>query len=322
MRTLFFGTPELAVPTLLAMLEAGFRPDWVISQPSRPVGRRQVLTDPPVVAAARREGLAILQPERVREQSFMETIATPRPDVAVVVAFGQIFRQPLLDLPRLGCINVHASLLPKYRGAAPIQGAIAHGDRITGVTTMRMERGLDSGPMLLQAELAIGEDETSGELAPRLAALGATTLVETLRRLAAGDLEATPQDHGQATLAPKLSKDDGVVDWRWSARKIYDHWRAFTPWPGISTALAGRRVKILAAKPAANGEQAAPGSLLGLRHDRLAVQCGGGTILEIERLQAAGKKALSAVQFVNGERLQGGERFTDRHEILSGAATS
>lgn len=321
MRTLFFGTPDFAVPTLLAMVRAGLRPDWVISQPSRPVGRRQVLTEPPVVVAARQEGLAVLQPERVRDGAFMSQIATPRPDVAVVVAFGQIFRQPLLDLPRLGCVNVHASLLPKYRGAAPIQAAIAHGDPLTGVTTMRMERGLDSGPMLLQAELAIGEDETSAQLAPRLAALGAETLVETLRRLDVGDLEARPQDDDQATMAPRLGKDDGVIDWRWSARTIYDRWRAFTPWPGISTALADRRVKVLAARPLAarpltDGDGAPPGTLLGLRHDLLEVQCGEGTVLAIERLQAAGKKALSAVQFVNGERLRGGERFSSRPEVL------
>lgn len=320
MRTLFFGTPEFAVPTLAAMVDAGFRPTWVVSQPSRPVGRKQVLTDPPVVAWARQRDLPILQPPRVKDAEFMARIGAPRPDVAVVIAFGQIFRQPLLDLPRLGCVNVHASLLPQYRGAAPIQAAVANGDAVAGVTTMRMERGLDSGPMLLRESLRVGADETAAELTPRLAELGAKTLVKTLHRLAAGTLEEQAQDDSQATYAPRLSKDDGRIDWRWTAQTIYDRWRAFTPWPGITTALEDRRVKILAGRPLdSTGDEAPPGTLLGIRDGRLIVQCGVGTLYAVERLQAAGKKAVDAVDFANGERLQGNERFAALDGIDRGA---
>lgn len=313
------------------MVEAGFRPTWVISQPSRPVGRKQQLTDPPVVAWARQHDLPVLQPPRVKADDFMAQISSSPSDVAVVVAFGQIFRQPLLDLPRLGCVNVHASLLPSYRGAAPIQAAVAHGDAVTGVTTMKMERGLDSGPMLLQEELAIRADEIAADLTPRLAELGARTLVETLRRLAEGSLEARVQDHQAATYAPRLSKDDGLIDWRWTAQTIYDRWRAFTPWPGVNTLLGDRRVKILAGRPASSGHAAVPsadapsaeavdpGVILGLRGGSLCVQCGSGTILAVDRLQAAGKKAVDAADFANGERLLGGERFTSLGEIVPGA---
>lgn len=323
MRTLFFGTPEFAVPTLKAMVESGYRPDWVISQPSRPVGRKRQLTDPPVVAYAHSVDLPVLQPEKVKAQEFMDRIASPRPDVAVVVAFGQIFRQPLLDLPRLGCVNVHASLLPSYRGAAPIQASIAAGDTETGVTTMLMERGLDSGPMLLQATLPIEPHETTSELFPRLAELGAQTLLRTLQGLEEGTLEARQQDHDAATYAPRLTKDDSLVDWRWTAQEIYDRWRALTPWPGLGTALGTRRVKILACRPAdslaaeALSSPVEPGTLLGIQQELLAVQCGGGTILLIERLQAAGKKAVDATDFANGERLQGGEGFVSREALIT-----
>ncbi len=313
LKTIFFGTPEFAVSTLQALLETGNPPLLVVSQPARPVGRGRKLQDPPVARWAREHGLEVRQPEKVREAGFLEELKSLAPDVAVVVAFGQIFRRTLLELPRCGCINLHGSLLPRYRGAAPIQAAIAAGERVTGVTTMRMDAGLDSGPMLLKAELPIGDDETAAELAPRLAERGAALMVETLRCLEEGTLVETPQEERQATHAPRLSKADAVVDWRLSAQEIYDRLRAYTPWPGLSSGLRGEPLKILAGRPLTLGEltPAEPGTLAGMLGDCLAVHCGseGATILGLRRVQRPGKKPISATDFVNGEHAQAGERF-------------
>jgi len=317
LRTVFFGTPEFSVPTLAALVEAGYRPLEVITQPARPVGRGRRLQDPPVALWARQHGLEVGQPERVKDPDFLAGLAELAPDVAVVVAFGQIFRRRLLELPRHGCMNVHASLLPSYRGAAPIQAAIAAGETRSGVTTMQMERGLDSGPILLQEALEIGPEETAGELAPRLAELGAELMVRTLHELERGGLEPRPQDERLVSHAPMLSKADGRVDWRWSAEEIFNRLRAYTPWPGLTAELRGQPLKLLRARPLtiAAGVSAEAGTIQGLREGRLAVVCGtpsgsGGTILGLERVQRPGKKAISASDFFNGERLQPGERFT------------
>lgn len=317
MRTIFFGTPQFAVPTLAAMVAEGFEPLWVTSQPARAVGRRSRLQDPPVAAWAREHGLEVLQPERVRSRDFRRRLEDARPDVAVVVAFGQIFRRRILETPRLGCINLHGSLLPKYRGAAPIQGAIANGETVTGVTTMRMDTGLDSGPMLLREEIEIGAHETSPELSERMARIGAQVMIRTLRRLDAGDLEAVPQDHEAATWAPRLSKEDGVLDWSLSAAEIYNRHRAFSPWPGSTSELREKKVKLLALRPfPSSGGSENPGTLVECRDGTLRVRCGGGTMLGLETAQVAGKKPVSAPDLVNGERLEMGERFASRQEIL------
>lgn len=310
LKTVFFGTPEFAVPTLAALVEASYAPLLVVSQPARPAGRGRKLQDPPVARWARARGLPVRQPAKVREEAFMAALAELAPEVAVVVAFGQIFRRELLELPRHGCVNLHASLLPRHRGAAPIQAAIAAGETRTGVTTMRMEAGLDTGPVLLQAELAIGPRETAGELAPRLAELGAGLAVETLRRLERGSLEPRPQDDALATYAPRIAKADAEVDWRLAAPRIYDRLRAFTPWPLLEAELRGRPLKILAAqvldeKP---GDEA-PGTILGLVEGRLAVRCGSGTMLGLARVQRPGRSGVAAADFANGERLEPGERF-------------
>lgn len=312
MKTVFFGTPEFAVPTLAAMVEAGYRPTYVVSQPARPVGRKRALTDPPVAAWARSHGFEVLQPERVRRKDFMARMADAAPDVAVVVAFGQIFRRPLLELPRHGCINVHASLLPRWRGAAPIQASISHGEAVTGVTTMRMDVGLDSGPMLLADQLDIGLHETTPELAPRLADLGARLLVKTLNLLASSGLEDRPQDESLATYAPRLEKEDGRVDWRRSAAEIYNQWRAYIPWPGSFTELRGKVVKLYRAVPVRGRTAETPGTFLDLADGKLHVACGGGTICAFEELQVAGKKRVPATDFVNGERLARGEIFSQQ----------
>ncbi len=317
MRIVFFGTPEFAVPTLAALVAAGEAPLLVISQPARPVGRGRNLRDPPVATWAREHGLNLEQPERVRGKAFLGTLKALEPDVAVVVAFGQIFRRRLLELPRLGCVNLHASLLPRHRGAAPIQAAIAAGEAVTGVTTMVMERGLDSGPILLQEEIEIGAEETTPELATRLAEVGAELMVRTLCRLAAGDIVPRPQNHELATFAPMIQKSDGTVDWRRPAGEIWNRLRAYTPWPGLVSELRGKPVKILRGRPtvpaaAALGEAGEPGAILGRAEGCMRVAAGDGTIFALERLQLPGKKPISALDFMNGARIEIGERFAIR----------
>lgn len=306
----FFGTPDFAVPTLAALAASGHVPALVVTQPARPVGRGRKEQDPPVAQWAREHGLPVAQPEKVRDPAFLAALREIGPAVAVVVAFGQIFPRDLLALPRHGCINLHASLLPAWRGAAPIQASVAAGETRTGVTTMQMEAGLDSGPILLQEEIAIGPDETAGELSRRLAETGAALMVKTLERLAEGTLEAIPQDHALATHAPRLTRDSGRVDWTREARAIRDQLRAFTPWPGLTAELRGEPVKLTAAAALEETAGEPPGAFLGLRDGMLAVAAGGGTVLGVRELQRPGRKPLRAVDFANGERLRVGESFT------------
>ncbi|HEY2737068.1 MAG TPA: methionyl-tRNA formyltransferase [Thermoanaerobaculia bacterium] len=308
---IFFGTPDFAVPTLAALVAAGQTPVLVVTQPSRPVGRGRQAQDPPVARWAHAHGLAVAQPERVRAEDFLATLRALVPGVAVVVAFGQIFPRDLLAVPRFGCINLHASLLPRWRGAAPIQAAVAAGEERTGVTTMQMEAGLDSGPILLQEEVAIGAAETAGELSVRLAETGAALVVRTLDELARGGLAPRTQDAALATYAPRLTRDSGRAGWSLSAKALADLLRAYTPWPGLTAELAGAPVKLVRARVlAAAGEEAAPGTFLGLRGGALAVACGGGSVLAVEELQRPGRKPLRAADFANGERLRAGDPFS------------
>lgn len=319
----FFGTPELAVPTLDALAAAGRTPALVVTQPSRPAGRGGHPQPPPVARWARDRNLPLLQPERVRSPDFLAELRAMAPAIAVVVAFGQIFPRDLLLLPAHGCLNLHASLLPRFRGAAPIQAAIAAGDERTGVTIMRMEEGLDSGPILLQAETAIAPGETAGELAPRLAALGARLMVEALDRLergAGGGLAERPQDAARATLAPRLARASGRASFSRTAAELANQLRAHTPWPGMTAELRGAPVKLLRARPSSPPAplspsapalaDGGPGTFLGLAPDGLAVACGSGTVLAVSELQRPGRKPQRAEDFVNGERLRPGERFS------------
>ncbi|MFL6196978.1 MAG: methionyl-tRNA formyltransferase, partial [Thermoanaerobaculia bacterium] len=306
---LFFGTPELAVPTLAALVAAGRAPVLVVTQPSRPVGRGRQPQDPPVARWAREHGLEVAQPERVRHPEFLASAAALKPDVAVVVAFGQIFPRALLDLPRYGCVNLHASLLPRWRGASPIQAAVAAGDASTGIATMRMEEGLDTGPVLLMEETPIGPDETAGELGLRLGEMGGALMVRTLELLEKGEIEPRPQSAEGVTYAPRLTRDSGRVDWALTAREIHDRLRAYTPWPGLTAELRGQPLKITAARVLDGSESSASGTLLGLRDGLLAVACGGGTVLGLAEVQRPGKRPLRAGDFVNGERLRPGEAF-------------
>lgn len=323
-RLVFFGTPDFAVPSLEALIRSGRRPMRVVTQPSRRSGRGRRFQAPPVAQAAERHGIPVLQPRRVREPDFLDTVAQLEPQLAVVVAFGQIFPRSLLDIPEHGCLNVHASLLPAYRGAAPIQAAIAAGEPSTGVTTMKMDEGMDTGPMLLKRSLTIGESETAEELSRRLAALGGEALLETLEALEGGHLCPEPQGEEEASYAPQIRKEDGRVDWSVTAEELSNRLRAFTPWPGLTAGFRGNPVKLLQAEPVslpasaalaaaspgdAGGSFTMPGCYLGLAGDHLAIRCGGDLALGVRRLQRAGRKPLDARDFVNGERLAPGETF-------------
>ena len=251
----------------------------------------------------------------------MNELRELEPDLAVVVAFGQIFRRSLLELPRHGCFNLHGSLLPRHRGAAPIQASLAAGETVTGVTTMQMDVGMDTGPILLMEEVPVGDHETAVDLAPRLADTGAALMVETLRRLERGELEPRAQDHSLATYAPRLAKADAVIDWRLEAREIYNRWRAYTPWPGLVSELRDEPLKVLEVRVIDGtglagredpGTFLEPGAVLVPSADCLAVRAGSGTILGLVRVQRPGRQGISAVDFYHGQRIEPGERFRPR----------
>ncbi|MCZ6727964.1 MAG: methionyl-tRNA formyltransferase [Acidobacteria bacterium] len=297
-RVAFFGTPEFAVPALDALCESGRRPLLVVSQPARPAGRGRELRDPPVASWAKARGLEVVQPAKTRTRRFRQSIEALDLDLAVVAAYGEILTPQLLTAPRFGFVNVHASLLPRYRGAAPIQAAIAAGDEVTGVTIMQVESGLDSGPILLRREVAIVPDETTAELAPRLARAGAALLLATLDRLEVGDLVPHPQDSRLATYAPRLVRRDGIVDWSRTAGALYDLLRAYRPWPGLTAELEGETIKLLAFQPLASVEgEIRIGRVLGTEADAVIVGCGSGTALRLELVQRPGRGPVSGAEW-------------------------
>ncbi len=305
MNLVFCGTPQFAVPTLDRLVRSGHEIKLVLTQPDRPKGRGLELVASPVKQTALHHNLPIYQPEKIKTneelQSRLREIA---PDAIIVVGYGRIIPKWMLDLPRFGNINLHASLLPKYRGAAPIQWAIASGERVTGVTTMRLDEGLDTGDILLQQDLAIDDDDTSETIAPRLAAIGADLMVETLRRLEAGDLVPQPQKHSEASVAPILTKEDGRIDFHRTAQEIYKRLRGFQPWPGAFTKFRGKMLGVTAARPAlAPAEQGAvaAGQLL-VQGSKVFVICGHNTVLEMLEVQPEGKKRMPAGDFVRGYR--------------------
>jgi methionyl-tRNA formyltransferase len=310
MRLIFLGTPAFAVPTLERMIEDGHEVPAVITQPDRPKGRSQELAASPVKQAAQRRGLAVYQPERIRRPEALELLSGFHADGMVVVGYGQIIPQAVIDLTPHGIVNVHASLLPKYRGAAPVQWAIARGETRTGVTTMQIDAGLDTGDILLQAETAIGPEETSVELAERLSRIGADLLSETMAGLARGDIERRKQDSSGATLAPILKKEDGLIDWKKSAAEIHNAVRGFLPWPGAYTHFRGQRLHVWQARVApetARQAAARPGQTMCAAHSLFAA-CGAGA-LELLEVQLEGKKKIAAADFLNGRRLADNEVF-------------
>ncbi len=303
----FCGTPRFAVATLEKLVDDGFRIRLVVTQPDRPKGRGLELVSSLVKESALRLNLPITQPDRIKtNDEFRAQLTGLKPDAIIVVGYGRIIPQWMLDLPPLGNINLHASLLPKYRGAAPIQWAIANGETVTGVTTMRIDAGLDTGDILLQQELPIASDDTAETLAPRLASIGADLMVETLRRLQAGSVHPRPQDNAQASLAPILKKEDGQVDFTRSATDIFNRVRGFQPWPGAYTKFRGKPLQLMKARPATD---VVPPSELRVNSDRLVVGCGHNTSLELLEIQLEGRKRSSARDFVHGYRPEPGEKL-------------
>jgi methionyl-tRNA formyltransferase len=304
---IFCGTPAFAVPTLEKLVTAAFRVHLVVTQPDRPKGRGLELVQSPVKQSALKLNLPITQPDRIKtNEEFRTQLTALKPDAIIVVGYGRIIPQWMLDLPPLGNINLHASLLPKYRGAAPIQWAIANGETVTGNTTMRIDAGLDTGDILEQQELAIAPDDTAETLAPRLAAIGADLMIETLRALHSGGIHPHPQDNTQATLAPILKKEDGLVDFSRPAAEIYNRIRGFQPWPGAHTKFRGKNLQIIKARPASD---AVPAAELQTDSNRLVVGCARSTSLELLELQLEGKKRTTAQDFVRGYRPKPGEKL-------------
>ena len=303
----FCGTPQFAVPTLEKLVSAGFSVALVVTQPDRPRGRKLELAPSPVKARAVELGLPITQPETIKNnQEFRALLTQLNPDAIIVVGYGRIIPKWMIELPRLGNINLHASLLPKYRGAAPIQWAIANGETVTGVTTMLINAGLDTGDILLQEEVSIAPDDTSESVAPRLATIGAELTVTTLQGLASRSIHPRPQNNEQATLAPILRKEDGRIDFHRSPQEIVNRLRAFQPWPGAFTTIRHKSLNVWAAMPAPIG--ISEGELL-VEQDRLLVGCGNNSSLELLEVQPEGKKRMSARDFVHGYRPASGERL-------------
>ena len=303
----FCGTPRFAVPTLEKLIDAGFRVQLVVTQPDRPKGRGLELVQSPVKQSALKLNLPLTQPDRIKSnEEFRAQLTALKPDAIIVVGYGRIIPQWMLDLPPLGNLNLHASLLPKYRGAAPIQWAIASGETVTGVTTMRIDAGLDTGDILQQRELAIAPDDTAETLAPRLAVVGADLTVRTLRSLQAGSIQPRPQDNSQASLAPILKKEDGLVDFSRTAAEIVNRIRGFQPWPGAYTKFRGKTLQIIQARPATD---ALPQAELHADANRLVVGCGHHTSLELLEVQLEGKKRTSAADFLRGYRPKSGEKL-------------
>lgn len=307
------GTPEFAVPTLKALVEAGHRVKAVFTQPDKPAGRGRKLTAPPLKQAAIKLGLEIQQPAKIRTPEILALLQSLAPDAIVIVGYGKIIPQNIIDLPRYGCINLHASLLPKYRGAAPINWAIVRGESVTGVTTMRIDAGLDTGDILLKRETPIAPGEDAVSLGARLAEIGAPLVVETLEGLAQGAIIPAPQDHAAATLAPILKKEDGQIGWPLSAPEIANRVRGLVPWPGAFTIFRGELLHIWKAgvetgfaPPEATAE---PGTMI-VAGKRLLVACGARTVIELLEVQIEGRKRIRAADFINGARIKTGERFS------------
>jgi methionyl-tRNA formyltransferase len=309
MRIVFMGTPEFAVPSLEALLKSDDQVVGIVTQPDRPRGRGQHLSPSPVKVIAQREQVPLLQPMKMKDPAFMAELSGWKPDVIAVAAFGRILPPAILSLPLRGCINVHGSLLPKYRGAGPIQWALINGETETGITTMLMDEGMDTGAILLQATIAIGPDDTAGSLSVRLADLGGRLLVETLAQLKAGTLTPRPQDHAQATLAPLLKKEDGAISWTMSAAAIANRIRGLTPWPGAFTFAKMDRWTISLATALDETTDLSPGQITALTKEAIYVATGKG-VLAIRELQPANGRRMPAAQYLVGHPLQVGMQLS------------
>ena len=308
------GTPGFAVSSLERLIAEGHEVVGVFTQPDKPKGRKHVLTAPPVKECAKLHDIPVFQPASLKNGEAMPILEELRPDVIVVAAYGMILRSDVLRFPKYGCVNVHGSLLPKYRGAAPIQRCILDGETETGITTMLMDEGLDTGDMLLSERVTIGEDETAGELFDRLAVLGGNVLVKTLDALENGTVTPTPQDDAQSTYAKMLSKEDAPVDWTRSAQEIHDQIRGLSPWPTANTARAGEMLKLHASRKAEDLSDASTGcseaGALFAENDRLFVRCGDGNYLELTEVQPVGSRRMAAADYLRGHGVSQGDRVS------------
>lgn len=315
-KLIFMGTPEFAVVQLARLLQDGNELAAVFTQPDKPAGRGKLLHEPPVKTFALERGIEVHQPARIKSnEDVRATFERIAPDACVVAAYGKILPEWLLGIPRLGCINVHASLLPKYRGAAPINWAIANGERETGVTIMQMDAGMDTGAMFSKRSITIGDDETAPELSARLARLGAELLSEALPIIERGEAKPVPQDDNEATYAPMLKREDGLIDWRMSAREIANRVRAFQPWPGTYTNFRESKLTIWRAREVLNSESFTgvdAGTIMSIDEAAMTIACVGSTALRIEEVQVEGKRRMSAREFVNGARLKVGDRINQQ----------
>jgi len=312
LRIAFCGTPEFAVPSLRRLAERPeFSVEAVITQPDRPRGRGQHVSSPPVKEAALEIGLHVYQPETIKSESSQEFLKRIAPDAVVIIAYGQIIPARLLTIPRLGWINLHGSLLPRYRGAAPIHWAIANGEILTGLTTMQIDAGMDTGPALLRREVEIGPDETSPELAARMSAIGAELIAETLLRFDRKEISPAPQQENNATSAPILKKENGRINWKLPAQQIYNRMRGFTPWPGSYATFRGQTCHLWG-RPEPNSDAKTPiarGEIVPASKE-IYIACGEGTRLHLESIQIEGRKKISAHEFANGARVTPGEAFS------------
>jgi methionyl-tRNA formyltransferase len=311
MKLVFCGTPVFAVPTLKLALRAGYDVPLVVTQPDRPVGRGQVLTAPPVKTTAMEAGIPVTQPEKIKNNAeFRATLEAIQPDAILVVAYGRIIPKWMLELPRLGNLNLHGSLLPKYRGAAPVQWAIANGEGSTGATTMRLDEGLDTGDILQQREMALAPSMTAADVFPLLAEMGADLMMETLRGLDAGTITPRKQDESKATLAPILTREDGRMDFARPEMTLYNRWRGFQPWPGAWTMLEGKKLAVHRMLPTeVRGALSRPPGELLVEQGTMFVACGDGAWLELVEVQPEGKRKMTAGEFLRGHNLQSGARL-------------
>ena len=305
------GTPAFAVPSLRKLLAAGHHIQAVFTQPDKPVGRKQIITPPPVKVSSLDHGLTVYQPLKIKTAEVRAELEPlfQQADAGVVAAYGRILPDWMLSAPRLGCINVHSSILPKYRGAAPINWAIASGETETGVTIMQMDVGMDTGDILRQGTTAIGPTETAEQLTPRLAELGASLLLETLAGIERREITPQKQNDAEATYAPMLKREDGLVDWTLSATQLYNRLRGFTPFPGCYTLLNEQRLEIVAAAAEPRINDAPSGNVVEIAKDSFAVACGHGSQLRITQVQPAGKKVMAVRDFLNGVKLQVGTKL-------------
>ena len=311
MRVVFMGTPEFAAMPLKMLIKEKIDIRAVVTQPDRPVGRKRIITPPPIKTLALEYDIPVYQPKKVKEEHFINILASLKPDIITVVAFGQILPRRVLEIPKIGCINVHASLLPKYRGAAPIQWAIIKGEAVTGVTTMWMDESLDTGDMFLQELITIKEEWTSLDLFRELSHLGGDLLLKTLINIKSGKPIRKPQDHEKSTYAPMLKKQDGEINWLKNTQEIYNLIRGTYPWPGAYTIRNGCEIKIWKARPYLIGKEPVPGKVMGLiKNEGFLVGTGDGNILVTE-LQEAGGKRMKATEYLSGHNIHEGDSFAD-----------